>query len=435
MSRTIKRNSFTISVKPVNKKEFNVEVGPLDTVGALKQRIFEREGTPVARQRLLILGQLMQPDTRSLKDYNLKAGDIVYVVEGYRGPGTDVTRSIDPPVTAVTTQAKVTAAPVAAATAVVAPASGTTQFSTCDLAIEKPFAADGPKWKTVFPGLSFWARCPDAGCPANGGWVIVSHGVRNLRVSNGVFETYLCPACAINPKCPTRSAVHIDTSEPLVWACRYRGVHGIKADGTTVVAGDWLTCPRENRFRTLHSAAKDPEGNPTGQITPASKQESWRELLLEVKELEGLGAEKKAAVKQDVKAPAASSASSSSVPAAATPPKEKEKEPAVVVNVSLITEVKSSSTPPVDDKQQQKQQTAPTPSPQQQAKDEKEMASMASSLLEWAIKQLGLSEPATLPATFLTAPKTPAAAGAPNKHKRKRVGHRRLGGDKRPCVF
>jgi len=39
------RNAFTVGVKLLSERYFHVVVGPLDTVGALKQRIFEREGT------------------------------------------------------------------------------------------------------------------------------------------------------------------------------------------------------------------------------------------------------------------------------------------------------------------------------------------------------------------------------------------------------
>lgn len=37
-------NSYTVGVKLLSGKFFHVVVGPLDTVCALKQRIFEREG-------------------------------------------------------------------------------------------------------------------------------------------------------------------------------------------------------------------------------------------------------------------------------------------------------------------------------------------------------------------------------------------------------
>jgi hypothetical protein len=32
------------------------------------------------------MGRLLQPDTRQLSEYNLKAGDMVYVTAGVRGP-------------------------------------------------------------------------------------------------------------------------------------------------------------------------------------------------------------------------------------------------------------------------------------------------------------------------------------------------------------
>lgn len=81
------RNSYTVGVKLLSGKSFSVTIQPTDTVAALKQRIFEREGIPPQRQNLLVMGKLLQPDTRDLKEYNLKAGDMVYVTAGVRGGG------------------------------------------------------------------------------------------------------------------------------------------------------------------------------------------------------------------------------------------------------------------------------------------------------------------------------------------------------------
>jgi len=39
-----RNNAFTVGVKLLSDRFFHVAVGPLDTVSALKQRIFEREG-------------------------------------------------------------------------------------------------------------------------------------------------------------------------------------------------------------------------------------------------------------------------------------------------------------------------------------------------------------------------------------------------------
>jgi hypothetical protein len=102
MAKSSGRNSYTVGVKLLSNRSFSVMVGPLDTVAALKQRIFEREGIPPQQQNLLVMGKLLQvcctltllaltnatalrivqPDTRALSDYNLKAGDMVYVTAG-----------------------------------------------------------------------------------------------------------------------------------------------------------------------------------------------------------------------------------------------------------------------------------------------------------------------------------------------------------------
>lgn len=97
------RNTFTVGVKMLSDHYFHVVVGPLDTVAALKQRIFEREGVPPPRQNLLVSGRLLQPDTRMLSDYNLKAGDCVYVTAGKRSEGTETAKTVP---TAVEPQAQ-----------------------------------------------------------------------------------------------------------------------------------------------------------------------------------------------------------------------------------------------------------------------------------------------------------------------------------------
>jgi ubiquitin-large subunit ribosomal protein L40e len=71
-----------VGVKLLSGKTFSVMIGPTDTVAALKQRIFEREGIPPQRQNLLVMGKQLQPDTRSLHEYNLKPGDMIYVTAG-----------------------------------------------------------------------------------------------------------------------------------------------------------------------------------------------------------------------------------------------------------------------------------------------------------------------------------------------------------------
>ncbi len=79
------RNSYTLGVKLLSGRTFSVMVGPTDSVAALKQRIFEREGVPPQRQNLLVGGRQLQPDTRALSEYALKPGDMVYVTAGLRG--------------------------------------------------------------------------------------------------------------------------------------------------------------------------------------------------------------------------------------------------------------------------------------------------------------------------------------------------------------
>jgi hypothetical protein len=91
------RNAFTVGVKLLSGKSFSVMIQPIDPVAALKQRIFEKEGIPPQRQNLLVMGKLLQPDTRPLQEYSLKAGDMVYVTAGVRGHDPSPTATLPPP--------------------------------------------------------------------------------------------------------------------------------------------------------------------------------------------------------------------------------------------------------------------------------------------------------------------------------------------------
>ena len=61
-----------------------MQVQPTDTVAALKQRILERECIPPQHLRVLLMdkagtGKLLQPDSRTLNEYNLKSGETIFV--------------------------------------------------------------------------------------------------------------------------------------------------------------------------------------------------------------------------------------------------------------------------------------------------------------------------------------------------------------------
>jgi ubiquitin-large subunit ribosomal protein L40e len=117
--------TFSLGVKLLSGKSFSVMISLSDTVGALKQRIFEREGIPPQRQNLLVAGKLLHPDSRHLSEYNLKPGDMVYVTAGVRGiseeakPQATLVKPVAP-VKAIVSPVTVTSGPNALASLLVA---------------------------------------------------------------------------------------------------------------------------------------------------------------------------------------------------------------------------------------------------------------------------------------------------------------------------
>lgn len=73
-----------IFIKTLQGKTLTLEVKPEDSIGAIKQRIFEKEGIPVDQQRLVFNGKQLE-DNQSVNDYNMADGCSVHLVLRLRG--------------------------------------------------------------------------------------------------------------------------------------------------------------------------------------------------------------------------------------------------------------------------------------------------------------------------------------------------------------
>ena len=71
--------SRQIFIKTLQGKTLTLEVKPEDSIGAIKQRIFEKEGIPVDQQRLVFNGKQLE-DAQSVNDYNMVDGVSVHLV-------------------------------------------------------------------------------------------------------------------------------------------------------------------------------------------------------------------------------------------------------------------------------------------------------------------------------------------------------------------
>ncbi len=76
--------SRQVFIKTLQGKTLTLDVKPEDSIGEIKQRIFEKEGIPVDQQRLVFNGKQLE-DAQSVNDYNIADGSSVHLVLRLRG--------------------------------------------------------------------------------------------------------------------------------------------------------------------------------------------------------------------------------------------------------------------------------------------------------------------------------------------------------------
>lgn len=76
----VRRSSnIQVIVKMLTGKTFDVQVPPADTIGMLKEKISDREGIPVDRQRLIFAGAQLKDDFK-IAEYGIKDKDAIHLV-------------------------------------------------------------------------------------------------------------------------------------------------------------------------------------------------------------------------------------------------------------------------------------------------------------------------------------------------------------------
>jgi ubiquitin len=73
-----------IIVKKLSGKSITVDVDPSNSVLEVKQKIQNQEGYPNESQRLIFVGKQLE-DSRTLSDYSIEEGTVIYLLLPCRG--------------------------------------------------------------------------------------------------------------------------------------------------------------------------------------------------------------------------------------------------------------------------------------------------------------------------------------------------------------
>jgi len=82
----VKHVYYRVLVRSLNGKALDLMLQPDDTISDIKYAIFSKEGIPPEQQRLTFQGKNLA-DGRSIFDYNIGNGSVIYLVLAMKGGG------------------------------------------------------------------------------------------------------------------------------------------------------------------------------------------------------------------------------------------------------------------------------------------------------------------------------------------------------------
>ncbi|KAF0683754.1 Aste57867_24224 [Aphanomyces stellatus] len=179
LSYTPRVLTLAVFVKTISGRTISLHVAPHRSIRHVKVQIEDKEGTPVAMQRLVYRGVELT-DSRFVEDYNIPANATLHGLARLAG-GSLISSQPKP--------------------APKLPTNGVAFADVSNAAMLDVihFSSDAPKWRTVNFGLNVEGRCDNSGCVAYFQLVYTPLGFRSFNVVASVAS---CPMCheAVVPK-------------------------------------------------------------------------------------------------------------------------------------------------------------------------------------------------------------------------------------------